>query len=86
MSPPENKKYSPLYIFLNEPTLKNGHFWAEEALDDQMRGCLNVTSAQTSHVIFQIFAKKSFPTWQKSFCTFLYNFGLQFAKITWQNL
>ena len=59
MSPPENKKCSPGKVFGIKPPSNLATF---EALDAQMQGYLNITSAQKWHaVIFQISAEKSFP-------------------------
>ena len=65
---PRKQKMLPWKSFWNKTTLKPLDFWAGEALEAWMRGCLNITSAQKWHaVIFQISAEKSFLAWQKSF-------------------
>ena len=54
--------------FLEQTILKPCDFWAGEALEAQMRGCLNITLAQKWHsYIFQISAEKSFHAWKKNF-------------------
>ena len=69
LSFPEDIKWSPWKVFGLKPPSNPASFDKErEALDAQMRGCLNITSAQKWYaVIFQISAEKSFQAWQKKF-------------------
>ena len=78
---PRKQKMLPWKSFWNKITLKPLDFWAGEALEAWMQGCLNITSAQTWHaVIFQISAEKNFKAWQKSFQHFCIILGVVICK------
>jgi hypothetical protein len=64
MSSPQNKKCRPWKVFEIKPPSNPTIFWAGEALDAQIQGCLNITLAQKwNFVIFQVSAEKSFLAW-----------------------